>query len=43
MLGIGAALQHSGAVEMIVMVLAPALKWMPGVVAIWALYLLTSI
>jgi di/tricarboxylate transporter len=25
------------------MVLAPALKWMPGVVAIWALYLLTSI
>ena len=43
MLGIGAALQHSGAVEMIVMALAPALKWMPGVVAIWALYLLTSI
>jgi di/tricarboxylate transporter len=43
MLGIGAALQHSGAVEMIVMALAPALKWMPGVFAIWALYLLASI
>ena len=43
MLGIGAALQHSGAVEMIVMALAPALKWMPGVFAIWALYLLTSV
>ena len=28
---------------MIVMALAPALKWMPGVFAIWALYLLTSI
>ena len=43
MLGIGAALQHSGAVEMIVMTLAPALKWVPGVFAIWALYLLTSV
>jgi len=43
MLGIGVALQHSGAVEMIVMALAPVLKWLPGIFAIWALYLLTSV
>jgi len=43
MLGIGGALQHSGAVDMIVMTMAPVLKWMPGVFAIWALYLLTSV
>ena len=43
MLGIGVALQHSGAVEMIVMALAPVLKWMPGIFAVWALYLLTSV
>jgi len=43
MLGIGAALQHSGAVEMIVMALAPAMKWLPGIFAIWVLYLLTSV
>ena len=43
MLGIGVALQHSGAVEMIVMALVPALKWLPGIFAVWALYLLTSV
>jgi len=43
MLGIGVALQHSGAVEMIVMALAPVLKWFPGIFAVWALYLLTSV
>ena len=43
MLGIGVALQHSGAVEMIVMALAPVLKWMPGIFAVWTLYLLTSV
>jgi di/tricarboxylate transporter len=43
MLGIGGALQHSGAVNMIVMTMAPVLKWMPGVFVIWALYLLTSV
>jgi len=43
MLGIGVALQHSGAVEMIVMALAPVLKWLPGIFAVWALYLLTSV
>jgi len=43
MLGIGVALQHSGAVEMIVMALAPVLKWLPGIFAVWALYILTSV
>ena len=43
MLGIGVALQHSGAVEMIVMALAPVLKWLPGIFVVWALYLLTSV
>ena len=43
MLGIGVALQHSGAVEMIVMALAPVLKWLPGIFVVWALYLLRSV
>ncbi len=43
MLGIGVALQHSGAVEMIVVALAPVLQWLPGIFAVWALYLLTSV
>ena len=43
MLAIGVALQSSGAVELIVNALAPALSMLPGVMVIWAIYLLTSV
>ncbi|WP_299844858.1 SLC13 family permease [uncultured Roseovarius sp.] len=43
MLAVGAALQASGAVMLIVEVIAPALSMLPGVMIIWAIYLLTSI
>ncbi|WP_010138572.1 SLC13 family permease [Oceanicola sp. S124] len=43
MLAIGAALEHTGAVEMIVRVIAPLMSELPGFLIIWAIYLLTSI
>ena len=43
MLAVGAALQASGAVMLIVDAIAPALSMLPGVLIIWAIYLLTSI
>ncbi|MCA0922393.1 SLC13 family permease [Pseudooceanicola nanhaiensis] len=43
MLAIGAALDASGAVELIVSAVAPLLSNLPGVVVIWAIYLLTSV
>jgi len=42
MLGIGAALQASGAVQMIVEAIAPHLMGLPGFVLLWAVYLMTS-
>jgi len=43
MLGIGAGLEHSGAVQLIVDALAPYISLLPGVMMIWAIYLLTSV
>lgn len=43
MLAIGAALESSGAVQMIVNGIAPTLKMLPPFLVIWAIYLLTSI
>ena len=43
MLAIGAALDASGAVQMIVDALAPALGTLPPFLIIWAVYLLTSV
>ncbi len=43
MLAVGAALEASGAVELIVGVLAPVLSIMPGVLVVWSIYLLTSV
>ncbi|QIE47425.1 SLC13 family permease [Pseudohalocynthiibacter aestuariivivens] len=43
MLAVGAALQESGAVALIVGGIAPYLMLLPGVVVIWAVYLLTSV
>ena len=43
MLAVGAGLQSSGAVKLIVELIAPTLSLMPGVVVIWAIYLLTSV
>ncbi|WP_252734660.1 SLC13 family permease [Octadecabacter sp. B2R22] len=43
MLAIGAALQASGAVALIVEAVAPALAMLPPFLIIWAIYLLTSI
>lgn len=43
MLAIGAALQASGAVSLIVEAVAPALGVLPPFMIIWALYLLTSV
>ena len=43
MLAVGAALEASGAVELIVTALAPVLSMMPGVLVIWSIYLLTSV
>ncbi|WP_116597339.1 SLC13 family permease [Primorskyibacter marinus] len=43
MLAIGAALQASGAVELIVRGVAPYMGMLPGPLLIWAIYLLTSV
>ncbi|WP_306153394.1 SLC13 family permease [Roseovarius sp. MMSF_3281] len=43
MLAVGAALEASGAVRLIVDFMAPALMLLPGVLVIWAVYLLTSV
>lgn len=43
MLAIGAALESSGAVQMIVNGIAPTLKMLPPFLVVWAIYLLTSI
>ncbi|MCZ4351074.1 SLC13 family permease [Roseovarius aestuarii] len=43
MLAVGAALQESGAVALIVGAVAPGLMLLPGVFVIWAIYLLTSV
>ncbi|MDJ0822910.1 MAG: SLC13 family permease [Paracoccaceae bacterium] len=43
MLAIGAALQASGAVELIVNAIAPYMALLPPVLLIWAVYLLTSV
>ncbi|MHA6262799.1 SLC13 family permease [Arenibacterium sp. CAU 1754] len=43
MLAIGAALEESGAVRLIVDAVAPALGMLPPFLVIWAVYLLTSI
>ena len=43
MLTVGAALEHSGAVALIVDSVAPTLMGLPGFFVIWAIYLLTSV
>ncbi|WP_434547457.1 SLC13 family permease [Pseudooceanicola nitratireducens] len=43
MLAVGAALEHSGAVELIVNAVAPYLQGLPPFFVIWSIYLLTSI
>ncbi|PIE12310.1 MAG: dATP pyrophosphohydrolase [Rhodobacterales bacterium] len=43
MLAVGAALEASGAVELIVSAIAPFMKLLPGVLVVWAIYLLTSV
>lgn len=43
MLAIGAALESSGAVALIVNALAPALSMLPPFLLVWAVYLLTSV
>ena len=43
MLAIGAALEHTGAVELIVRAIAPAMSVLPPVLVVWAVYLLTSV
>lgn len=43
MLAIGAALESSGAVRLIVEAIAPALSKLPPFLVIWAIYLLTSV
>ena len=43
MLAIGAALEHSGAVVLIAGGLAPYLAILPGLLIVWAIYLLTSV
>ncbi len=43
MLAIGAALQSSGAVELVVGAVAPGLKALPPFMIVWAIYLLTSV
>jgi di/tricarboxylate transporter len=42
MLAIGAALEHTGAVQLIADGVAPMLMGMPGPVAIWCMFLMTS-
>jgi di/tricarboxylate transporter len=43
MLAIGASLQHTGAVSLVVSFVEPALSMMPPFLMIWAVYLLTSV
>ncbi|WP_095590384.1 SLC13 family permease [Actibacterium ureilyticum] len=43
MLAVGAALEHSGAVTLIVETVAPALTNLPPFLIVWAIYLLTSV
>ncbi len=43
MLAIGAALEASGAVQLIVQAVAPYMAVLPGALLIWAVYLLTSL
>ncbi|KIC18781.1 SLC13 family permease [Leisingera sp. ANG-Vp] len=43
MLAIGAALESSGAVELIVSAIAPFLSMLPPFLLVWAVYLLTSV
>jgi di/tricarboxylate transporter len=43
MLAIGAALEASGAVRLIVAAMAPAFAVLPGFAVVWAIYLLTSV
>jgi di/tricarboxylate transporter len=43
MLGIGAALQSSGAVQMVVEAVAPLMRDLPGPLLIYAVFLLTSV
>jgi di/tricarboxylate transporter len=43
MLAIGAALQASGAVELIVDAIAPTLQTLPPFLVVWTIYLLTSV
>ncbi|MEZ5715215.1 MAG: SLC13 family permease [Paracoccaceae bacterium] len=43
MLAIGAALEASGAVKLIVQAVAPGLSVLPGALVVWAIYLLTSL
>jgi di/tricarboxylate transporter len=43
MLAVGAALDASGAVALIVKAISPALKMLPPFLIVWAIYLLTSI
>ncbi|UWQ50969.1 SLC13 family permease [Leisingera caerulea] len=43
MLAIGAALESSGAVSLIVNAIAPALSMLPPFLLVWAVYLLTSV
>jgi di/tricarboxylate transporter len=43
MLAVGAALQHSGAVRIVVEALAPLIAALPPVLALWAVYLITSV
>lgn len=43
MLAIGAALEHSGAVRLVVEAVSPALGMLPPFMVVWAIYLLTSI
>ncbi len=43
MLAVGAALESSGAVTLIVGALTPVLRMLPPVLVVWAIYLLTSV
>lgn len=43
MLAIGAALESSGAVELLVGLVAPVMEMLPGWLLVWAVYLLTSL
>jgi di/tricarboxylate transporter len=43
MLAVGASLDHTGAVAMVVRALAPALEGVPPVFLIWAVYFITSV